>query len=56
VENNKRAALKLALIDFVSMFLVSIVWNYIRKNGMSVFDEFGIAGVTAILVYFMKVG
>ena len=56
MDNDKRAALKWALVDFVTVFVVSIAWNYIRKNGVSVFDELGIAAVTAVFVYFTKVG
>jgi hypothetical protein len=51
MENTKRSALKLALTDFFLMFFISIVWNYFRKNGVSVIDEFGVAAITAILVY-----
>jgi predicted branched-subunit amino acid permease len=51
VENAKRAALKLALADLFLMFVISVIWNYIRKNGVSVIDEFGVAALTAIFVY-----
>jgi hypothetical protein len=44
-------AFRLALGEFALMFVVEVVWNYFRKNGVSVVDAFGVALITAVFLY-----
>jgi hypothetical protein len=50
----RRSALRNALIEFVAVFVSELCWNFFRKTGGSTFDFFGIAAVTAILLYFFE--
>ena len=52
---NKRPAWKTTLIEFAVIFVVSVCWNLGRKTGESIVDAFGIAAITAILLYFFLI-
>jgi|tagenome__1003787_1003787.scaffolds.fasta_scaffold20929940_2 hypothetical protein len=54
VDHAKRAALRFAVIDFVNCSWFPFYGIIFRKNRASVLDEFGIAALTAILVYVSK--
>ena len=51
MESAKRSPLKIALIEFGIVFGSELVWNLVRKNGLSLVDAFGIAALTALLTY-----
>lgn len=46
-----QSALKLAIIEFAVVFVSEVVWNQVRKTGQSLIDAFGIAVLTAILLF-----
>jgi hypothetical protein len=50
----QRPALRNALIEFVVVFVSELCWNFFRKTGGSTLDFFGIAVITAILLYFIE--
>jgi hypothetical protein len=50
-KEGRKSALRVALLDFVLMFVISVCWNFLRKSGTSVVDEFGVAFLTAVFVY-----
>ena len=52
MERSERSALKLALSEFCVMFVVTVVWNLVRKTDEGIFDAFGISAITALFVYF----
>ena len=47
----KQSPLKLALIEFAVVFVSEVGWNRLRKTGQSTIDAFGIALITAILLF-----
>ena len=50
--NEKRqSALKLAFVEFAVVFLSEVGWSLVRKTGQSMIDAFGIALITAILLF-----
>jgi hypothetical protein len=51
VKEKRQSALKLALIEFAVVFAAEVGWNLLRKTGQSAIDAFGIALVTAILLF-----
>jgi hypothetical protein len=50
-KESRKSALRAAALDFVLMFVISVCWNFFRKNGASVLDEFGVVFLTAVFVY-----
>jgi hypothetical protein len=52
-DEGRHPALRLALIEFATVFASELCWNFFRKTGGSTFDCLGIAAVTAILTYFV---
>ena len=56
VKEKRQSALKLALIEFAIIFASELSWNLFRKTGQSTVDSFGIALVTAILLYAVHSG
>jgi len=51
VKEKRQSALKLALIEFAVVFAAEVGWNLFRKTGQRAIDAFGIALVTAILLF-----
>jgi len=47
----KQSPLKLALIEFAVVLVSEVGWNLLRKTGQSTIDAFGIALITAILLF-----
>jgi len=51
MKEKQESALKLALLEFVVVFVTAVCWNLVRKTGESAIDAFGIAVLTAVLLY-----
>jgi len=51
VKEKRQSALKLALIEFTVVFVSEVGGNLFRNTGQSTVDSFGIALVTAILLF-----
>ena len=51
IKEKRQSALKLALIEFAVVFVSEVGWNLVRKTGPSTMDAFGIALITAILLF-----
>jgi hypothetical protein len=50
--NEKRySALKLAVVEFAVVFASEVSWSLVRKTGQSMLDAFGIALLTALLLF-----
>lgn len=50
-KKKRQSARNLALVEFAVVFLSEVGWNLVRKTGQSLVDSFGIALVTALLLY-----
>ena len=51
VKEKRQSALKLALVEFAVVFVSEVGWSLVRKTGQSTIDAFGIALLTAILLF-----
>jgi hypothetical protein len=51
MKENQRSALKIALVEFVAVFVAAVGWNLFRKTGESVLDAFGVAVIAAVFLY-----
>jgi hypothetical protein len=51
VKKSRQSAHRIAILEFVTVFVSALCWNFFRKTGESIFDSFGIAAVTALLLY-----
>jgi hypothetical protein len=51
LKNIRQSAFRTALVEFVVLFVVAVCWNFARKTGASIFDAFGVAFLTAVLLY-----
>lgn len=47
----QQSALELAIVEFAVVFGSEADWTLLRKTGQSVIDSFGIALMTAILLF-----
>ena len=54
VKHVRRSALRIALIEFLIVFISALCWNVVRKTGESILDSFGIAVVTAVFLYILE--
>jgi hypothetical protein len=50
----RRSPFQIALVEFAIIFVSALCWNFVRKTGESVLDSFGVAVVTAVLLYFWE--
>jgi len=51
VNEKRQSALKLAFVEFAVVFVSEVGWSLVRKSGQSMIDAFGIALLTAILLF-----
>jgi hypothetical protein len=51
VNQTRQSALKLAFVEFAVVFVSELGWSLVRKTGQSLIDAFGIALLTAILLF-----
>jgi len=56
MNESQRSALKTAVSEFLVVLVAAICWNFVRKTGESLIDAFGVAVVTAFLLYLVHRG
>ena len=47
----QHSALKVAVVEFTVIFVSEVSWSLIRKTGLSIIDAFGIALLTASVLF-----